>query len=63
MDSLLYYPGSWDRLTIIVMGLLIALLALTSMILVFARRHGLAEHTLTLAGSASLGHATQPRSG
>lgn len=55
MDSLLYYPGSWDRLTIIVMGLLSALLALTSIILVFVRRHGLATRTLALAGSASIG--------
>jgi hypothetical protein len=57
MDSLLYYPASWDRLTIIVMGLLITLLALISMILVFVRRHGLAERTLALAGGASIGLA------
>ncbi len=55
MDSLLYYPGSWDRLTIIAMGLLIAILALISIIPVFARRHGLADRTLALAGGASIG--------
>src|SRR5690242_19736583 len=57
MDSLLYYPGLWDRLTLIVMGLLIAFLALTSMTLVFVRRHGLATRTLALAGGASIGLA------
>lgn len=54
MDSLLYYPGSWDRLTIIVMGLLIALLALISII---SRRHELADRPLALAGGASIGLA------
>lgn len=54
MDSLLYYPGSWDRLTLIAMGLLIAILALISII---PRRHELAERTLALAGGASIGLA------
>lgn len=57
MDSLLYFPGSWDRHTIIVMGLLITLLALISMILVFTWRHGLVARTLALAGGASIGPA------
>lgn len=57
MGSLLYYPGSWDRLTLIVMGLLIAILALASMIPVFSWRQGLAERTLALARGASIGLA------
>ncbi len=57
MDSLLYYPGSWDRLTLIVMGLLIALLSLISIALVVARRNGLADRTQALANGASIGLA------
>jgi hypothetical protein len=57
MDSLQYYPGSWDRLTLIVMGLLITLLALASMLLVFNRRYELVERTLALAYGASIGLA------
>lgn len=57
MDSLLYYPGSWDRLTLIVAGLLITVLALASLRLIFNRRYELAGRTLALAGGASIGLA------
>lgn len=63
MYYLQFYPGSWERLALTIMGLLIVVLAVVSTALMFARRSALAEGIQALAGGVCIGLAGEMAGG
>lgn len=58
MSLLPYYPGMWDRATLMLMGLIVIVLAAVSITLAVTRRDALAWQSEALAGGICIGLAT-----